>query len=87
MKENLNKGIILSLCTALISGFAIFFNKFAVSAIQPPVVFTAIKNAGVGILIIAILLGLNKWRLVKKLNKKELTYLFLIGIIGGSIPF
>lgn len=54
---------------------------------QQPVVFTAVKNAGVGLLILAILLAFRKWKLVKKLNRKELIYLFLIGIIGGSIPF
>lgn len=87
MYSNVTKGIYLALLTAFISGIAIFVNKFAVTAIQPPVVFTAIKNAGVGLLILSLLLALRKWKLVKKLNKKELVYLFLIGIIGGSIPF
>lgn len=87
MNENTTKGIYLALITAFISGIAIFVNKFAVTAIQPPVVFTAVKNAGVGILILSILLAGRKWKLVKKLNKRELVYLFLIGIIGGAIPF
>lgn len=85
--RDINRGIYLAFITAFISGIAIFVNKFAVSAIQPPVVFTAVKNAGVGILILAILLVLRKWKLVRKLNKRELVYLSLIGIIGGSIPF
>lgn len=87
MNGNTTKGIYLALITAFISGIAIFVNKFAVTAIQPPVVFTAVKNAGVGLLILSLLLASRKWKLVKKLNKKELVYLFLIGIIGGSIPF
>lgn len=87
MNENTTKGIYLALVTAFISGIAIFVNKFAVTAIQPPLVFTAVKNAGVGLLILAILLASRKWKLVKKLNRRELVYLILIGIIGGSIPF
>lgn len=87
MNGNTTKGVYLALITAFISGIAIFVNKFAVTAIQPPVVFTAVKNAGVGLLILAILLTLRKWKLVKKINRKELVYLLLIGIIGGSIPF
>ncbi len=85
--SNLTKGIYLALLTAFISGIAIFVNKFAVTAIQPPVVFTAVKNAGVGLLIISLLLAGRKWKLVKKLNRRESIYLILIGIIGGAIPF
>ena len=84
---NINKGIKLALVTALISGVAIFVNKFAVTAIQPPLVFTTVKNLGVGLLIISILLVLRKWKLVKKLNRREIMYLISIGIIGGTIPF
>lgn len=87
MNGNTTKGIYLALTTAFISGVAIFVNKFAVTVIQPPVMFTAVKNTGVGLLILAILLTSRKWKLVKKLNKRELIYLILIGIIGGSIPF
>lgn len=87
MNSNVTKGIYLALITAFISGIAIFINKFAVTAIQPPVVFTAVKNAGVGILILSLLLTGRKWKLVKKLNRREIIYLLLIGIIGGSIPF
>ncbi len=87
MNGNVTKGIYLALLTAFISGIAIFINKFAVTAIQPPVMFTAVKNAGVGILILSLLLASRKWKLVKKLTRRELIYLFLIGIIGGSIPF
>lgn len=87
MSHNYSKGIYLALITALISGVSIFINKFAVNAIQPPLVFTAVKNVGVGLLIIGILLATKKWELIKKLNKREVLYLILIGIIGGSIPF
>ncbi len=84
---NTSKGIYLALITAFISGIAIFFNKFALTAIQPPLIFTTVKNMGVGLLILAIILASSKWKLVKKLNKRELIYLVLIGIIGGAIPF
>lgn len=85
--SDVTKGIYLALITAAISGVAIFVNKFAVTAIQPPLVFTTIKNLGVGLLIIAILLAGKKWKLIKKITKRELIYLILIGLIGGTIPF
>lgn len=85
--SDVTKGIYLALITAAISGVAIFVNKFALTAIQPPLVFTSVKNFGVGLLIISILLAGRKWKLIKKINRRELIYLFLIGIIGGTIPF
>lgn len=87
MSSNSTKGIYLAIIAALISGIAIFVNKFAVAAIKPPLVFITIKNAGVGLLILGILLITGKWHKIKNLTKQEIICLILIGIIGGSIPF
>jgi drug/metabolite transporter (DMT)-like permease len=87
MDNTQTKGVYLAIATAFISGIAIFVNKFAVGAIAPPLVFTATKNAGVGLLILTILFVSKKWKLISKLTKKEIVYLFSIGVIGGSIPF
>jgi drug/metabolite transporter (DMT)-like permease len=87
MSTNLKKGVVLALLTAFISGVANFTNKYAVGAITPPLVFTTLKNVGVGLLIVSLLLMNRKWELIKKLNRKELLYLIAIGIVGGSIPF
>lgn len=81
------KGIYLALLAALISGFSIYINKFAVGAISSPLVFTATKNFAVGFLIFAVLLLTKKWKLIKKLTCREIWQLILIGIIGGSLPF
>lgn len=87
MSSTLKKGIYLALLTALISGISNFVNKIAVAAIKPPLVFTAEKNAIVGILIIGILIATWKWEKIKNLTRKQISYLVLIGIIGGSLPF
>lgn len=80
-------GIQFALITALISGFSNFLNKYALMAVKPPIVFTSAKNLLVGFLIIAILILARKLPKLKKLTKRELVYLILIGVIGGSIPF
>lgn len=85
--NRLSKGITLSLIAALISGFSIFFNKFAVDAIKQPLVFTSIKNTGVAMLLVAIVMLSGKWKKILALGKKDLWKLLLIGIVGGSIPF
>lgn len=80
------KGLLLVLLTAIISGFAIFISKFGVSIINP-YIFTGLKNVAVAILVCCLLLLMKDWRLLKGLSKKYWALLFLIGLIGGSIPF
>ncbi len=82
-----NKGIKLALITAVVSGISVFINKFAVSAMPSALLFTATKNTLVALFIVGILLSTKKITQIKFLSKRELALLFLIGIIGGSIPF
>lgn len=81
-----NKGYLLVLSTAVISGFSIFINKFGVS-VGSPYIFTLLKNALVAVFLSAIILALKDLPTLKSLNKKQWGLLFLIGLIGGSIPF
>ena len=81
------KGIYLALVTASVSGVSIFINKFAVGAISPPLVFTAVKNTGVAFLVISLLLFSRKYKLLGSISKKDALYLLLIGVVGGAIPF
>src|SRR3989304_6510613 len=85
--SNTTKGIYISLTTAVISGVSIFVNKFAVDTIKPALYFTSVKNVAVALLIVTIVLATGEWKKIAKLSKKELGYLLLIGIIGGSLPF
>jgi drug/metabolite transporter (DMT)-like permease len=85
--SNITKGIYISLATAVISGVSIFINKFAVDAVKPALYFTSVKNVAVALLIVTIVLATGEWKKIAKLSKKELGYLLLIGIIGGSLPF
>jgi drug/metabolite transporter (DMT)-like permease len=87
MSSTLKKGIYLAFLTAFISGVSNFVNKIAVDVIKPPLVFTAEKNAIVGLLIVGILVSTWKWEKIKNLTQKQIIYLVLIGIIGGSLPF
>ncbi len=80
------KGLLLVLSTAIISGFSIFINKYSVSVINP-YIFTFLKNFLVAIAISGLILGLKDWKSLKKLTKKQWGLLLAIGLIGGSIPF
>jgi len=79
-----SKGFKLALATAGFSGAAVFLNSLTVKAVGDALVFTTVKNLGVGIILGLILLR-------SKINWGEVTNewrrLLLIGIIGGSLPF
>lgn len=78
---------VLALITAVISGTNNFLTKIAVTAVKDPIVYTTLKNAIVAVLLIGIILVLGKWREILSLTRKQLFRLFIIGAIGGSIPF
>ncbi|MFH1598060.1 MAG: DMT family transporter [Patescibacteria group bacterium] len=81
-----NKGLILVLTTAIISGFSIYFNKFAIK-MNSPYIFAGLKNLIVGIFFIALTTGVGQLVEFRKLKKQDWLKLVLIGLIGGSIPF
>ncbi|MDZ7587629.1 MAG: DMT family transporter [Patescibacteria group bacterium] len=78
------KGFKLALVTAGFSGVAVFLNSLTAKAVGDALVFTTVKNLGVGVLL-AIVLARQKidWQEVK-MHWKQLV---VIGIIGGSLPF
>lgn len=87
VQKNIQKGIYFAFVTAIISGVAIFLNKFAVGVLKDPYIFATTKNIIVGLVLISGLVLIGKWQVIRKLSKKEWIMLILIGIVGGSIPF
>jgi drug/metabolite transporter (DMT)-like permease len=81
-----NKGLILILPTAIISGFSVFINKFGV-AMNNPDVFTFAKNTAVAVLLAAVILFFSGWKKFLVLKKEQWLKLSALGLVGGSIPF
>jgi len=82
----MNKGILLILSAALISGLSIFINKFGVEVVNP-YVFTGLKNLITVLFLLVIILSINELNYFKKLTKKQWLQLVSIGFVGGGIPF
>lgn len=82
-----NKGIVLAVITALVSGLSIYVNKFAVSVFSPPLFFTGAKNLLVAIALVSIFLLSKQYKNLYNANKKDFLLLLLIGLIGGYLPF
>ncbi|MDO8669200.1 MAG: DMT family transporter [Candidatus Buchananbacteria bacterium] len=84
----MRKGIYLVLITAVISGLSIFFNKFALEALgKNAYQYTTLKNIIPAVLLSFLILTPFIFPKLKKLNKGQWLKLFLIGLIGGSVPF
>ena len=79
-------GYFLALLTAIISGFSIFLNKFAVAETNS-FVFTFLKNSIVAVFLLSAILLLKEFPAVKNLAKSQWLQLALLGLVGGSIPF
>ena len=84
MSQKLGLGLVLG--TALISGFSIFLNSYAVKGFDSSV-FTFAKNLVVAVALFAILFGTMRWQEVKQLKVRHWRQLAVIGLVGGSIPF
>lgn len=82
----ISKGIYYAVLTAIISGTAIFVNKIFVSS-SDPILYTSLKNSLVALTFFSVLLFAKKIKKIATLKREEITELFLIGILGGGLPF
>jgi drug/metabolite transporter (DMT)-like permease len=86
MTAHYNKGILLAILTALISGTANFANGMVVKGIDP-LVHNVVKNGLVGLAVLAVIMVSADWKKIPTLTKKQWRNLGLIALIGGSLPF
>ncbi|MEW6610513.1 MAG: DMT family transporter [Patescibacteria group bacterium] len=83
----ISKGITLALATAFFSGINNFVTKIAVTALNDPLLFTTLKNALVGVVLVCAIVLLKRYGELKKLNRLQIVQLFFIAAIGGCVPF
>lgn len=81
------KGIILAIIAAIISGFAVFINKEGVALIKDSDIYTTLKNIVTASLVISFIVFTGQIGKLKKLKRNDWLLLLIIGLIGGSIPF
>lgn len=87
MREKTKIGIISAIVAATISGFSIFYNKLVIINGLDPLIFNILKNGGVAVILSILLFSLPQRKNLKNLSGKTWKKLFIIGLIGGSIPF
>ncbi len=78
-------GLLLVLATAMISGFSTFFNSYAVQGTNSDA-FVTVRNLAVAVMIAPVALFVTR-RSSVRLERAEVGWLALVGLIGGAIPF
>jgi drug/metabolite transporter (DMT)-like permease len=85
--QNTQRGVLLALATAAISGLSIYVNSFGVKLVPDAAVYTTAKNGVAAIVLVGIALALGAAREAKVLDGQRRAGLLAIAVIGGSIPF
>ena len=86
-------GVALALSTAVISGFAVFLNGYAVKHFGDASAYTTAKNGVAAVFLLALALPTLRSRVVvgkpapRPRSARDWLVLTAIGIVGGSVPF
>ncbi len=87
MTKTLRTGILLALGTAAISGLSNFVAKVSVTVVKDATLFTFLKNAIVGVLVVGLVMLFVQWKELRELKRADWLKLAAIAVIGGSVPF
>jgi len=84
--EDRDRGFLLVLCTAVISGFSIFINRFALAQFDP-FVFAVLKNSMTAVCILSFIYLSKKAGEIVKIRKMDLAKLAVWGAFDGGVAF
>ena len=84
---NAERGVLLALGTAAISGLSVYLNAFGVRLVPDAAVYTTSKNGVAAIILVGLALALGAAREARVLDGRRRGGLLAIAVVGGSIPF
>jgi drug/metabolite transporter (DMT)-like permease len=86
--RNPRRGYLLALLNMLISGVAIFVNSLGVRTFDDSTLYTALKNAVAGVVVLAIVLASPPRRdEFARLSPRQWLLLSVVALIGGSLSY
>jgi len=86
LPRGVRAGLALALAAAVISGFSIFVNSYAVKEFHSASVFSSLKNAVVGAVLLLLFVPSGSAQL-RRLTRRQGAALLALGVVGGSVPF
>jgi drug/metabolite transporter (DMT)-like permease len=84
---NTQRGVMLALATAAISGLSVYINAFGVKLVPDAAVYTTAKNGVAALILVGLALALGARAEVPGLRRRQRAGLVAVALIGGSIPF
>jgi drug/metabolite transporter (DMT)-like permease len=87
-RTNPGFGYVFAILAAAVSGISVYVNSLGVKTFSDPVLYTALKDGVVGVILIAPLLISSGWRAeYRKLSARTWAWMIALALTGGSIPF
>jgi drug/metabolite transporter (DMT)-like permease len=86
-RQATQRGVLLALATAAISGLSVYLNAFGVKLVSDAAVYTTAKNGVAAIVLVTIALLLGGRREAASLDSRSRLGVLAIAVIGGSVPF
>jgi drug/metabolite transporter (DMT)-like permease len=81
-------GYAFAILAAVISGVSVYVNSLGVKQFSDPVLYTALKDGVVGVILFVPLLVSPGWRgEYRKLSPRTWAWMIALALSGGSIPF
>lgn len=81
-------GYLFAAMAAVISGVAVYVNSLGVKTFSDPVLYTALKDGFVGLVLLVPLVFSAGWRAeYRGLDRKTWAWMLALALTGGSIPF
>lgn len=81
-------GYLFAAVAAVISGVAVYVNSLGVKTFSDPVLYTALKDGLVGLVLLVPLIFSAGWRAeYRRLDRRTWAWMIALALTGGSIPF
>lgn len=87
-KRSARFGYVFAALAALTSGVAVYVNSLGVKTFSDPVLYTALKDGFVGLVLLVPLVFSTGWRAeYRRLDRKTWAWMIALALTGGSVPF
>lgn len=81
-------GYVFAAFAAVVSGVAVYVNSLGVKTFSDPVLYTALKDGFVGLVLLVPLVFSAGWRAeYRRLDRKTWAWMIALALTGGSVPF
>ncbi|MDE3075064.1 MAG: DMT family transporter, partial [Chloroflexota bacterium] len=81
-------GYLFAVLAAVVSGVAVYVNSLGVGTFSDPILYTALKDGLVGVILLVPLIFSPGWRAEYwRLDRRTWAWMVALALTGGSVPF